>query len=103
MFQLIYCVNLISGPFCQRVLLTLEEKHLPYDMKLVDLANKPEWFTKINPDGKVPVMKFDEEWVSDSDVISKSLEERYPNPPLATPPEKSSVYVDMLATPFLIF
>ncbi|KAM1078488.1 hypothetical protein TB2_025177 [Malus domestica] len=30
-------------PFCQRVLLTLEEKHLPYDLKLVDLGNKPEW------------------------------------------------------------
>lgn len=32
-----------AGPFCQRVLLTLEEKHLPYEMKLVDLANKPDW------------------------------------------------------------
>ncbi|XP_021770974.1 glutathione S-transferase DHAR3, chloroplastic-like [Chenopodium quinoa] len=78
-------------PFCQRVLLTLEEKHLPYDMKLVDLTNKPEWFTKINPEGKVPVVKFDEKWVADSDVIAKSLEENFPNPPLATPPEKSSV------------
>ncbi|KNA12785.1 hypothetical protein SOVF_122820 [Spinacia oleracea] len=78
-------------PFCQRVLLTLEEKHLPYDMKLVDLSNKPEWFTNINPDGKVPVVKFDENWVADSDIIAKSLEERYPNPPLATPDEKSSV------------
>lgn len=33
----------LSGPFTQRVLLTLEEKHLPYDLKLVDLSNKPEW------------------------------------------------------------
>ncbi|XP_057522728.1 glutathione S-transferase DHAR3, chloroplastic isoform X2 [Amaranthus tricolor] len=78
-------------PFCQRVLLTLEEKHLPYDMKLVDLTNKPEWFTKINPDGKVPVLKYDEKWISDSDVITQLLEEKYPNPHLATPPEKSSV------------
>ncbi|XP_074304913.1 glutathione S-transferase DHAR3, chloroplastic-like [Silene latifolia] len=78
-------------PFCQRVLLTLEEKHLPYDMKLVDLTNKPEWFTKINPEGKVPVLKVDENWVPDSDVITKYLEEKYPNPPLASPPEKSTV------------
>lgn len=35
--------NYSSGPFCQRVLLTMEEKHLQYDMKLVDLGNKPEW------------------------------------------------------------
>ncbi|KAH9739054.1 glutathione S-transferase DHAR3 [Citrus sinensis] len=34
-------------PFCQRVLLTIEEKHLPYDMKLVDLGNKPECGSKI--------------------------------------------------------
>ncbi|KAJ8761194.1 hypothetical protein K2173_001250 [Erythroxylum novogranatense] len=78
-------------PFCQRVLLTLEEKHLQYDMKLVDLSNKPEWFLKISPEGKVPVVKFGEKWVPDSDVITLSIEEKFPYPSLATPPEKSSV------------
>lgn len=78
-------------PFCQRVLLTLEEKHLPYDMKLVDLSNKPDWFININPEGKVPVIKLDEKWVADSDVITKSLEEKYPDPPLTTPTEKATV------------
>ncbi|KAI9118679.1 hypothetical protein K1719_010124 [Acacia pycnantha] len=34
-------------PFCQRVLLTLEEKHVPYDLKLVDLKHKPECGSKI--------------------------------------------------------
>ncbi|KAK8532315.1 hypothetical protein V6N12_053759 [Hibiscus sabdariffa] len=80
-------------PFCQRVLLTMEEKHLPYDMKLVDLSNKPEWFLQISPEGKVPVAKFDENWVPDSDVIAQTLEEKYPEPPLVTPQEKASVYV----------
>ncbi|CAN6570072.1 unnamed protein product [Malus baccata var. baccata] len=74
------------GPFCQRVLLTLEEKHLPYDLKLVDLGNKPEWFLKINSEGKVPVVQLDEKWVADSDIITQALEEKYPEPPLATPP-----------------
>ncbi|KAA3458446.1 glutathione S-transferase DHAR3, chloroplastic [Gossypium australe] len=50
-------------PFCQRVLLTMEEKHLPYEMKLVDLSKKPEWFLQISPEGKVPVVKFDEKWI----------------------------------------
>ncbi|KAF3445208.1 hypothetical protein FNV43_RR14902 [Rhamnella rubrinervis] len=85
-------------PFCQRVLLTLEEKHLPYDLKLVDLANKPEWFLKINPGGKVPVVKFDEEWIADSDVITQSLEEKYPDPPLRTPPEKASAGLKIFST-----
>lgn len=50
-------------------------------------------FLKISPEGKVPVVKLDEKWVPDSDVITQSLEERYPDPPLGTPPEKASVYV----------
>ncbi|XP_073010263.1 probable glutathione S-transferase DHAR2, chloroplastic isoform X2 [Typha latifolia] len=78
-------------PFSQRVLLTLEEKHLPYDMKLVDLGSKPEWFLKISPEGKVPVLKFEEKWIADSDVITLSLEEKYPEPPLTTPPDKASI------------
>lgn len=78
-------------PFTQRVLLTLEEKHLPYDMKFIDLQAKPKWFLKISPEGKVPLIKFDEKWVADSDVITQSLEEKFPVPPLATPPEKASV------------
>ncbi|RDX57856.1 Glutathione S-transferase DHAR3, chloroplastic, partial [Mucuna pruriens] len=86
------------GPFCQRVLLTLEEKHLPYDPKLVDLTNKPEWFVKVNPDGKVPVIKFDEKWVPDSDFITQTLEEKYPSPPLVTPPEKATVGSKIFST-----
>uniref|UniRef100_A0A3Q7ISE3 Dehydroascorbate reductase n=1 Tax=Solanum lycopersicum TaxID=4081 RepID=A0A3Q7ISE3_SOLLC len=83
-------------PFTQRVLLTLEEKHLPYDMKFVDLSNKPDWFLKISPEGKVPLIKLDEKWVPDSDVISQALEEKFPKPPLTTPPEKASVWVYLL-------
>ncbi|CAH9094951.1 unnamed protein product [Cuscuta epithymum] len=79
------------GPFTQRVLLTLEEKHLPYDLKLVDLRNKPEWFLDVSPEGKVPVVKIDENWIPDSDVITQALEEKFPNPSLKTPPERASV------------
>lgn len=78
-------------PFCQRVLLTLEEKKVPYKLHLIDLAAKPEWFLAVNPEGKVPVVKFDEKWVSDSDVIVGIIEEKYPEPSLVTPPEFSSV------------
>ncbi|KAK1576096.1 hypothetical protein Q3G72_010923 [Acer saccharum] len=85
-------------PFCQRVLLTMEEKHLPYDMKLVDLGNKPEWFLKLSPEGKVPVVKLDEKWVPDSDVITQALEEKYPDPVLGVPPEKSSVGSKIFST-----
>ncbi|NP_001296625.1 glutathione S-transferase DHAR3, chloroplastic [Cicer arietinum] len=85
-------------PFSQRVLLTLEEKHLPYDPKLVNLANKPEWFLEISPEGKVPVIKFDGKWVPDSDVITQTLEEKYPSPPLITPPEKATIGSKIFST-----
>ncbi|OVA01708.1 Glutathione S-transferase [Macleaya cordata] len=67
-------------------------------MKLIDLANKPEWFLKINPEGKVPLIKLDDKWIADSDVITQSLEEKYPDPPLATPPEKASVGSKIFST-----
>lgn len=49
-------------------------------------------FLKISPEGKVPVVKIDEKWIPDSDVITQSLEEKFPEPSLATPVEKASVY-----------
>ncbi|PIN23672.1 Intracellular Cl- channel CLIC, contains GST domain [Handroanthus impetiginosus] len=85
-------------PFTQRILLTLEEKHLPYDLKLVDLRNKPEWFLNISPEGKVPLLKLDEKWIPDSDVITQALEEKFPEPPLATPPEKATVGSKIFST-----
>ncbi|GAB2229480.1 hypothetical protein Droror1_Dr00023623 [Drosera rotundifolia] len=80
-------------PFSQRVLLTLEEKKIPYKLHLVDTSNKPQWFLEANPEGKVPVIRFgeDDKWIADSDVIVGILEEKFPDPPLATPPEFASV------------
>ncbi|WVZ95917.1 hypothetical protein U9M48_041623 [Paspalum notatum var. saurae] len=94
------CVKAATGapdtlgdcPFCQRVLLTLEEKKVPYEMKLVDLSSKPEWFLKISPEGKVPVFNGgDGKWIPDSDVITQIIEEKFPTPSLVTPPEYASV------------
>ncbi|XP_070058163.1 glutathione S-transferase DHAR2-like [Nicotiana tomentosiformis] len=78
-------------PFSQRALLTLEEKKVPYKMHLINVSDKPKWFLEVNPEGKVPVIKFDEKWIPDSDVIVGLLEEKYPNPSLSTPPEFASV------------
>ena len=58
----------------------------------------------MNPEGKVPVVKFDDKWVSDSDVLVGILEEKYPEPCLQTPPEFASVYVlPLLPTNFGTF
>ncbi|KAJ1400197.1 Thioredoxin-like superfamily [Sesbania bispinosa] len=78
-------------PFSQRALLTLEEKKVSYNLHLIDLSNKPQWFLDVNPEGKVPVVQFDGKWVSDSDVIVGILEQKYPEPSLVTPSEFASV------------
>ncbi|MED6157709.1 Glutathione S-transferase dhar1, mitochondrial [Stylosanthes scabra] len=78
-------------PFSQRVLLTLEEKNIPYSTHLINLSDKPKWYLEVNPAGKVPAVKFDAKWVSDSDVIVGILEEKYPQPSLITPPESAKV------------
>ncbi|KAL8162184.1 hypothetical protein V2J09_013673 [Rumex salicifolius] len=92
------CVKAATGapnvlgdcPFSQRVLLTLEEKKVSYKLHLIDTSNKPK-FLEANPEGKVPVIKFDDKWIADSDVIVGIIEEKFPDPPLSTPSEFSSV------------
>lgn len=83
--------NLGDCPFSQWVLLTLEEKQIPYSVHLISLDNKPEWFLKVNPGGAVPLIKFDVEWIPDSAVIVGLIEDKYPQPSLHTPPELASV------------
>jgi glutathione S-transferase len=36
-------LSCLSGPFCHRVLLTLEGKNVPYEKEYIDFKNKPEW------------------------------------------------------------
>ncbi|TQE06059.1 hypothetical protein C1H46_008369 [Malus baccata] len=49
-------------------------------------------FTEVNPEGKVPVVKFDDKWVADFDVMVGIIEEKYAEPSLKTPPEFAFVY-----------
>ncbi|KAI3973135.1 hypothetical protein MKW92_004985 [Papaver armeniacum] len=78
-------------PFTQKVLFTLEEKKIPYQMHLFDIVTKPQWFLEANPEGKVPAVKLDGKWVPDSDVITQTLKEIYPESSLVTPSEIASM------------
>ncbi|CAL9207476.1 unnamed protein product [Musa hybrid cultivar] len=90
-------------PFSQRVLLTLEEKKIPYDTKLIDVSNKPDWFLAISPEGKVPVYKLDDgKWARESDVITQILDEKFPNPSLVAPQEYSSVLLVSMLVNFCL-
>jgi glutathione S-transferase len=75
----------ITSPNCQRVIVVLEEKKLPYEKIPVDLKKmeqkKPD-FLKLNPYGKVPVIIDGATVLYESLIINEYLEEKYPEPPL---------------------
>lgn len=72
-------------PFSFRVLLTLEEKMLPYKAHFVDSSNKPEWLTNVNSKGSVPILEGNNgTYVIDSDAICDYLEQITDFPRLGT-------------------
>ncbi len=63
-------------PFVMRARIILGLKNVDYKMTLIDLSNKPEWFLKISPLGKVPVLRVDDEVaVFESQVICEYINE----------------------------
>jgi len=63
-------------PFVQRSVITLKYKKVPYKMTYIDLSHKPDWFLKISPFGKVPVLKVDQETsIFESAVINEFIDE----------------------------
>lgn len=71
-------LTLISHPLCpyvQRVIIVLEEKDMPYECIDIELANKPEWFLKLSPLGKTPVLLVNGQPIFESAVICDYLDE----------------------------
>ena len=67
-------------PYVQRAIIVLEEKQIAYERIDIDLANKPDWFRKVSPLGKTPVLLVDGQAIFESAVICEYLEETTPGP-----------------------
>jgi glutathione S-transferase len=67
-------------PYVQRAVIALTEKGVPFERIDIDLANKPDWFLKVSPLGKTPVLLVDETAIFESAVILEYLEETQPGP-----------------------
>ncbi|PDS80707.1 glutathione S-transferase family protein [Rhizobium sp. L43] len=70
-------------PYVQRAAIALHEKGVAFERVNIDLADKPDWFLKISPLGKVPLLRIEEEDGSEavlfeSSVICEYLEETQP-------------------------
>src|ERR671925_1194506 len=66
-------------PYVQRAVIALTEKGIPFERIDIDLASKPDWFLKISPLGKVPVLtvatESGEVALFESNVICEYIEE----------------------------
>ena len=67
-------------PYVQRAVIALTEKGVPYERIDIDLANKPDWFLKISPLGKTPVLLVGDTAIFESAVILEYLEETQATP-----------------------
>ena len=65
-------------PYVQRAAIALAEKGVAFDRAWVDLADKPDWFNRISPLGKVPLLRVDDVVLFESNVILEYLEETQP-------------------------
>lgn len=82
-------LNLITArnSICtQKVFITLAEKNLDYDMKIIDLFKNEQYdpdYVKLNPKGVVPTLLHDGNAVIESTLICEYLNDIAPEPPLA--------------------
>ena len=87
-------VSHLLCPYVQRAAIALHEKGVAFERVVIDLADKPDWFTAISPLGKVPLLRVPqpgggEAILFESNVICEYLEETqsgvrlHPEDPLA--------------------
>jgi glutathione S-transferase len=75
-------ISFATCPYVQRAVAVLEEKNVAHEVTYIDLAAKPEWFLKLSPRGKVPVLVADDVPMFESHAICEYLEETHPEPRL---------------------
>src|SRR5882757_9842899 len=67
-------------PYVQRAVIALTEKGVPFERIDIDLADKPDWFLRISPLGKTPVLLVGDVPIFESAVILEYLEETQAKP-----------------------
>jgi glutathione S-transferase len=66
-------------PWVQRAAIVLRAKGIEYDISYIDRDNRPEWFLRISPHSKVPVVVVDgKDSLFESNAIAEYLDETVP-------------------------
>jgi len=69
-------------PFSQRCRLVLFEKGMDFEVRDVDLFNKPPEIVAMNPYGHVPILVERDLILYESNIINEYIDERFPHPQL---------------------
>ena len=72
----------ITCPFSQRCRFVLYEKCMDFEVKDVDIFNKPEDLAVMNPYNQVPVLVERDLILHESNIINEYIDERFPHPQL---------------------
>lgn len=64
-------------PYVQRAVIVLAEKGVPFERIDIDLAKKPDWFLRLSPTGRVPLLTVGEEVLFESAAIVEFLDETH--------------------------
>jgi len=62
-------------PYVQRAAIVLTEKAIPFERVYVDLTHPPQWFAKVSPLSKVPLLQVGDEILFKSAIICEYLDE----------------------------
>src|SRR5205085_9210291 len=69
-------VSFKTCPWVQRSAIILKEKNTPFEFRLIESDNRPDWFLAISPHKKVPVLQIDKGSVLfESNAINEYLDE----------------------------
>lgn len=69
-------------PYVERSRIVLLDKDVPHRIELIDLSRKPDWFLRVSPMGRVPVLLVGDRPVFESMIINELIDELHPEPPL---------------------
>src|SRR5690625_7208000 len=69
-------------PFSQRCRFVLHEKGMDFEIRDIDLYNKPEAIYVMNPYGEVPILEERDLILYESNIINEYIDERFPHPQL---------------------
>ena len=75
MVEKYHLISSVTCPWVQRAVIVLRAKGVAFEVTHINLLDKPDWFLKISPHGKVPVLVVDERPLFESNAIAEYLDE----------------------------